>query len=634
MLLLQRLVVAVDAVEGLREGEEQEEDGGDEGDDGPGVAEVVVLQGGGPGAPLVVVVAVDLLGEAREVAVVDVEHHLLAEAVEEVGDLALVAQPVLDDAAVVEVAHVVLGVDEVVHEDHVGGDVVGGVHVALLEGDQVEEEGLGAVVDQDARDAEHAVLEGDVPEPVRLAPAAPDAGLAELRHAVDQLLPAPVGDAARARRGRLRPRAEEALPEHVQARVEFGGGGHPGAGVEEADGERGDVAGLVGAAGLDAEQAVEDEERDLVLQHDHVALHGVHGPAHREHGVAPRVAERGEPALLARGGAAEELEGEGPVEHQRQHELVGGEAAGAALVAGADAVLEGADGVEVGADVVAGAPEDAVEGAPLVRLHVAEAAAAVVEGAEGDDLGDVGPLVALAERLGDAVDGQLRPGAGRVHLPRLLQLLPDRDHPFRVGARSWGSGDPGRRGSLFAALLPLREQEGLGASAEIRGRGGGSAGFGQIGLDGLLELEGDEVPAQELLVEHGHHLALSSAAAALRGRLDGVRTVRLNHVMVFRFMPGTGRVDDRLILAATSTDGGSSCFDDGRVHKLNNRIVGLGPSSSSLFEIPRCRESSTRPLKTLSPHLPDPAGIRIRAMFLGAVAEHDPRPGLGWRMPC
>ncbi|BAF15166.1 Os04g0505500 [Oryza sativa Japonica Group] len=229
---MHRPVVAVGAVEGLRHGEQQQQDTGDHRDDRPWVAEVVVLEAGDPGAPLVVVVPVHLVREPREVAVVDVEHHLLAQPVEEVGHLGVAAQPVLDDAAVVEVLDVVGGVDEVVHEDGVGGDVVaargGDVHVALLERDQVEEEGLGAVVDEDARDLEHAVVEPDVPEAVRVPPPAPDAGLPELRHAVDELLPPLVRHAPEprpllepqprgGRRGGLQPRAEEAAPEHVEA---------------------------------------------------------------------------------------------------------------------------------------------------------------------------------------------------------------------------------------------------------------------------------------------------------------------------------------------------------------------------------------------------------------------------------
>ena len=80
-----RPVVAVGAVEGLHGGEQEQEHGGDDGDDRPRVAEVVVLEAGHPRAPLVLVVPVHLVRQPGEVAVVDVEHHLVAEAVEEVG---------------------------------------------------------------------------------------------------------------------------------------------------------------------------------------------------------------------------------------------------------------------------------------------------------------------------------------------------------------------------------------------------------------------------------------------------------------------------------------------------------------------------------------------------------------------
>ncbi|MQM15320.1 hypothetical protein Taro_048262 [Colocasia esculenta] len=459
-------VVGVHAVEGLDEGEQQQHHGGDEGDDGPRVAEVVVLEAGAPGVPPLVVVPVHLPRQRREIAVVYVEHHLLAQAVEQVRHLLVVAQPVLDDPTVVQVAHVVAGVDEVVHEDDVGGDVVGGVHVALLEGDQR----LGAVVDQQPRHPQYPVAERDVPEPVRLPPPELYACLPQLRHTVHQLLPAFVGHAAGVRPPpsphlwrRPRPRAQQAPPEHVEA-VEAplsewiehvaghgsgpaGGGllpqhqlavvplaeglvgGHEG--VEEADGQAGNHTALLRLPDLEAEQAIEDEERDLVLQHDHVALDAVHRAAHGEDGIVPGVAQR---RKALPGGAPEELQHEAAVEHHGLHELVAGHGH-PALEAGAGVVLKCPHGVEVKPDVVAGAAEDHAERPPFVVLHLAEPLLAAVEGADGHHLGDVGLLVPFPQRLGHAVDGQLRPGTGRLVLSRLLQPLPDGDNPFGLRRR-------------------------------------------------------------------------------------------------------------------------------------------------------------------------------------------------------
>uniref|UniRef100_A0A804RKA6 Uncharacterized protein n=1 Tax=Zea mays TaxID=4577 RepID=A0A804RKA6_MAIZE len=467
-------VVAVGAVEGLRHGEQQQEDSSDDGDDRPWVAEVGMLQAGHPRAPLVVVVPVDLVRQAGEVAVVDVEHDLLAEAVEEIGHLCVAAEPVLYDAAVVQVLDVLRRVDEVVHEDGVGGDVVaargGDVHVALLEGDEVEEEQLGAVVDEDPRDVEHALVELDVPEAVRVVAPAPDARLPELRHAVHELLPPLVSHAPRhgplpgpqphrrrRRRRGLHAGAQEAPAEHVEAvehrapqRVErrrgLGAdgrlqpgpvlaaqrrvGGHER--IEEAHGEGRDGAGLLRVPELDAEQEVQHEERQLVLEQDHVVAHGVHRAAHGEDGVVARVPQVVDEALAAVQRAAEQLQDEGAVQHEALGEVVAAHPGGAALVAGARAVLQSLRRAEVGGDVVARALEHLVQRAPLVAVHLPQAAPAAVERADGHRLRRVGALVAVAEALGHAVHGQARPGQGRRLGPRLRQLPADGDHPFRV----------------------------------------------------------------------------------------------------------------------------------------------------------------------------------------------------------
>ena len=73
-----------------------------------------------------------------------------------------------------------------------------------------------------------------------------------------------------------------------------------------------------------------------------------------------------------------------------------------ALIAGPGTVLELLGGVEEGLDA---APQDAVQAA----LLVAEAALAVVVAPERDRLREVGIVVALAEVVRDAVDGQPPP---------------------------------------------------------------------------------------------------------------------------------------------------------------------------------------------------------------------------------
>ncbi|PUZ47911.1 hypothetical protein GQ55_7G203900 [Panicum hallii var. hallii] len=544
-----RPVVAVGAVEGLHGGEQEQEHSSDDGDDRPRVAKVVVLQAGHPRAPLVLVVPVHLVRQPGEVAVVDVEHHLVAEAVEEVGHLSVAAEPVLDDAAVVQVLDVLRRVDEVVHEDGVGGDVVaargGDVHVALLERDQVQEQRLGAVVDEDPRDLEHAAVELDVPEPVCVAPPAPNAGLPELRHAVHELLPPLVGHAAQAgpllepqprggRRHGLQAGAQEAAPEHVEAvehgvgqrverrrglgadgRLQLGPvlaeqrrvGGHER--VEEPHGQAGDGAGLLRVAELDPEQEVEHEERDLVLEQDHVVAHGVHRAAHGEDGVVPRVPQVVDEPLPTVQRAAEELQHEGPVQDEALGELIAPHPGGAALVAGAHPVLQRPHGAEVRRDVVARALEHVVQRAPLVAVHLPQAAPAVVERADGDHLRRVGALVAVAEAPGNAVHGEARPGARRLLGARLRQLPADGDHPFRV--LRLGAVRRGLRPVLLRLALERRRRRRWRGAVLERQRQAPRPllllrrGFLEVGVDGLPELDGDEVPAQHVLVEDGDH---------------------------------------------------------------------------------------------------------------------------------
>lgn len=115
-----------------------------------------------------VAVLVDVPEDARKMALVVVDRHLLAEFVEEKGDLFAVAQAADDDSTFLEQRDVRSGVDDAIHERRVGRDMRADLVVALLERDEVPEECVGAVIDLKLGDLHLLILKADVQETRRL----------------------------------------------------------------------------------------------------------------------------------------------------------------------------------------------------------------------------------------------------------------------------------------------------------------------------------------------------------------------------------------------------------------------------------------------------------------------------------
>lgn len=419
-----------------------------------------MLEASPPSIPPVIVVPIHLLRQPRQRAVVDVENHLLTEAVEHLRNLCIAPQPVLYNPAVMQVAHISRRVNQIVHEDHVRGYVVGAVQMALLERDQVQEQRFRSIVDQQTRYFQYPIFEFYIPEPICIPPLELDPCVLQICHAVDQLLPPLVHHAAGVgpplhphprRRLWPGPNREQAAAEDFEAvqpallrqriessciperQLQFA----PIAlterlirrhqRIEEPERQPGDRAVLVRVAALNPVQPVEYKQRNLVFKHDHVALDRVHRASHCEDRVAPRVAEPGEPG----GGAAEELENEACVEHHHLHELVAAEA-DRALVEGPGFLFDFFHRLEIELDVLIGPLEHVVESPPFVAVHAAQPSLAVVVRPQRDGLRNVGLVIVVAEALWDSVDGELGPRAGCVVVSGLVELFFNGDHPFRL----------------------------------------------------------------------------------------------------------------------------------------------------------------------------------------------------------
>ncbi|MQL91400.1 hypothetical protein Taro_024017 [Colocasia esculenta] len=302
--VFQRQVPLEDGEDGLGHGEREQEYGGGEGECRPGIAEVGVDEVGPPLVHLLAAVLVHLAVDVVEPAV-RVQRHVLGQGVEQPRHLLVAADGVVEDGLGVEEADVGGGVDDVVHEEDVGGDLVAGAGVEALEGHEVEEGALGEVVHHHHREAEHPVLEVDVPEAVAFAELELDARLVQLRRRSDDV---------RHDDGLL---AAGSLPLLLPL-VGDGLGDGP---VEQAltvDIEEMEAAGDTALFG-------EDQERQLVLHHEHVPLddgHGVEHPVPAEYGILAAVVRVVGLSRREDGGAAgRTLSGGGlAVPHDLQHE--------------------------------------------------------------------------------------------------------------------------------------------------------------------------------------------------------------------------------------------------------------------------------------------------------------------------
>lgn len=97
-------------------------------------------------------------------ATIGVEGDVLGQGVEQLRHRLVAPQSILYYPTRVEQAHVPRAVNDVVHEEDVGGEVVPGSHVEALEGNEVEVEGLEGIVHHDEGELEDPAFEGDVSE--------------------------------------------------------------------------------------------------------------------------------------------------------------------------------------------------------------------------------------------------------------------------------------------------------------------------------------------------------------------------------------------------------------------------------------------------------------------------------------
>jgi hypothetical protein len=141
---------------------------------------------GAPQVPRLPAVGVDLPLHSVQRAL-RLEHDVLGDAVEQLGHRLVAADGVLDDAAGAEQRHVLGRVDDAVHEEDVGRDVVACADVQPLERHHVEEHVLGGVVHGHRRHAQHAAAEPHVVEAVRAGLPEPDPGLVQLHRRPDDV---------------------------------------------------------------------------------------------------------------------------------------------------------------------------------------------------------------------------------------------------------------------------------------------------------------------------------------------------------------------------------------------------------------------------------------------------------------
>uniref|UniRef100_A0A804UIR0 Uncharacterized protein n=1 Tax=Zea mays TaxID=4577 RepID=A0A804UIR0_MAIZE len=217
---------------------------------------------------------------------------------------------------------------------------------------------------------------------------------------------------------------------------------------EPGDHPREQLAGLAGRRALRLEDPAEEEERDLVLQHEHVAedeavrrlppgvvdevLHPRRHPPPQ--GLAVAAAGGGDVALVGRGDRVDlqELEQERAVDEHHPRERLAAEVE-VPMVVSADPALEPLELVDEA--VEPGPAPEPLLGAPcrreLVALHLVQLGAPVVVGPQRDELGRVGLRLVHLQRLGHVEHGHLDAVVVVVVAPgaALLQRLPDLDHP-------------------------------------------------------------------------------------------------------------------------------------------------------------------------------------------------------------
>lgn len=181
---------------------------------------------GPPHVPPLLAVGIHPLLHGLEAAI-RVEGDVLRERVEEIRHRLVASQRVVYDPFGMEQADVLGGVDYVVHEENVGGDLAAGADVEALEGHEVEVGVLGGVVDDDGGEAEDAVVEADVEEAGGAALAEADAGFVELDGGADDAGGGRVGGAESGREvgrgGRVLEEAAAVEVEGVEAEADAGG---------------------------------------------------------------------------------------------------------------------------------------------------------------------------------------------------------------------------------------------------------------------------------------------------------------------------------------------------------------------------------------------------------------------------
>jgi hypothetical protein len=166
---------------------------------------------------------------------------------------------------------------------------------------------------------------------------------------------------------------------------------------------------------LNGEEAVQDEQRQLVLDHEHVAAdvgHVVEQAVGAEDGVLTVVVVH-----LPAGGRPHRLQEEAPVGHHQLHEPLSRSAADAPLVAeplvrGLQPLARRGDCARERRQRLARASQEVDQGAALVRVHGPQLGLAVVERAQRHHLRLVRLTVQVLDTRRHAVDALLPPPRG------------------------------------------------------------------------------------------------------------------------------------------------------------------------------------------------------------------------------
>lgn len=137
--------------------------------------------------PIILINLIHFLKDLGQIAPVDIKRHIFPDIIEETGNFLVCPKIILDDLVVAQEPSISRRIDETPHKSSIGCEVLGGMAIALLKSNKIEEQRAPEIVNCQDWNLEDAISEFDVQDAASPRWLELDSSLIELLRTLNQV---------------------------------------------------------------------------------------------------------------------------------------------------------------------------------------------------------------------------------------------------------------------------------------------------------------------------------------------------------------------------------------------------------------------------------------------------------------